>query len=239
MVNCLQNWPEPIIRVQSLSDSGINAIPERYIKRPSERPFLNDASEDSSQVNIPLIDLQNAFDEATLREVSDACRKWGFFQIVNHGVSSELMKRTREIWRDFFHLPAEVKQEYANSPTTYEGYGSRLGVEKGAILDWSDYFFLHYFPTSLRDQNKWPRLPPSGRESIAKYGDELVKLCGILMKILSINLGLTEDHLQKAIGGEDIGACLRVNFLPKVSTTGPYPWSLPSLGPWCSHPSPP
>lgn len=45
----------------------------------------------------------------------------------------------------------------------------------------------------------------------------MVRLCGTLMKILSLNLGLEEDHLQKALGGEnnDIGACLRVNFYPK------------------------
>jgi len=42
-----------------------------------------------------------------------------------------------------------------------------------------------------------------------------VKLCGRLMKVLSINLGLDEKTLQNAFGGEDIGACLRVNFYPK------------------------
>lgn len=35
------------------------------------------------------------------------------------------------------------------------------------------------------------------------------------MKVLSINLGLDEKILQNAFGGEDIGACLRVNFYPK------------------------
>lgn len=32
---------------------------------------------------------------------------------------------------------------------------------------------------------------------------------------MSANLGLEEDYLQNAFGGEDIGACLRVNFYPK------------------------
>lgn len=35
------------------------------------------------------------------------------------------------------------------------------------------------------------------------------------MKIFSLNLGLTKDHLQNAFGGENFGACLRVNFYPK------------------------
>ena len=43
----------------------------------------------------------------------------------------------------------------------------------------------------------------------------MVELCGKLMKVLSINLGLGEEQLQNAFGGENIGACLRVNFYPK------------------------
>ncbi|KAG6769594.1 hypothetical protein POTOM_025244 [Populus tomentosa] len=222
MMNCLQSWPEPVVRVQSLAASGIRAIPERYIKPPSHRPLSKNNFSPPQDVNIPVIDFQNVFsddqrlrDEA-LRDIYSACREWGFFQVVNHGVSHELMKRTSEVWREFFNLPVEVKQEYANTPATYEGYGSRLGVEKGAILDWSDYFFLNYMPVSLRNQNKWPATPASCRELVAEYGSEVVKLCGKLMKVFSMNLGLEEDSLLNAFGGEEnVGAGLRVNYYPK------------------------
>lgn len=40
-------------------------------------------------------------------------------------------------------------------------------------------------------------------------------MSGRLMKVLARNLGLPEDRLQNAFGGDDIGACLRVNFYPK------------------------
>ncbi|KAK6145509.1 hypothetical protein DH2020_022329 [Rehmannia glutinosa] len=218
-MNCPKDWPEPITRVQSLSDTGINTIPERYVKPPSARPSLGPTTT-SDDYNIPLIDLKGIYNdnsrEKILGHVSDACRDWGFFQVVNHGVRPELMDRAREVWRRFFHEPMEVKQAYANSPTTYDGYGSRLGVEKGAILDWSDYYFLHYLPCNLRDYNKWPALPIELREVITEYSAQVVRLGGLLLKIMSINLGLKDDHLQNAFGGEDnIGACLRVNFYPK------------------------
>lgn len=48
-----------------------------------------------------------------------------------------------------------------------------------------------------------------------EYSKQVVNFGGRLMKILSENLGLNEDVLQNAFGGEDIGACLRVNFYPK------------------------
>nr|GLL28010.1 flavonol synthase/flavanone 3-hydroxylase-like [Ipomoea trifida] len=193
-MNCPRDWPEPIVRVQSLSDSGLGTIPDRY-------RLLDGGDGD--------------VDPGVLEQVSEACRSWGFFQVVNHGVRPELMDQAREVWREFFHQPMDVKTAYANSPTTYEGYGSRLGVEKGAILDWSDYYFLHYLPSCLKDHNKWPAFPSSLRGVIEEYSEQVVKLCGRLMKILSINLGLDESCLQNAFGGEDIGACLRINFYPK------------------------
>ncbi|WMV51870.1 hypothetical protein MTR67_045255 [Solanum verrucosum] len=226
MSNCLQSWPEPIVRVQGLSESGIREIPDRYVKRPADRPCFKETTtlSSSSHVidNIPLINLENlkSSDESirdeTIELISKACREWGFFQVVNHGISHELMANARGVWREFFHLPPEEKQKFANSPVTYEGYGSRLGVEKGGKLDWSDYFFLHYLPEPLRDDKKWPSLPITCRKIIAEYGQEAVKLCRKITNILSINLGLNENYLHTKFGGDnERGACLRVNFYPK------------------------
>ncbi|XP_075486222.1 jasmonate-induced oxygenase 2-like [Primulina tabacum] len=219
-MNCLESWPEPVVRVQHLLDSGIRVIPDRYVKKPLERPGSVEPA--PSEDNIPAIDMKDLYSEdASLRRrtallIDSACREWGFFQVVNHGISHELMARTREVWYQFFHLPLEEKQKYANLPSTYEGYGSRLGVEKGMSLDWSDYFFLHYLPVGLRDQNKWPSLPVSCRELVGEYSREVVKLGGNLMKIFSTNLGLREGYLQDAFGADDeIGACLRTNYYPK------------------------
>ncbi|CAA0834399.1 2-oxoglutarate (2OG) and Fe(II)-dependent oxygenase superfamily protein [Striga hermonthica] len=208
-----QDWPEPIVRVQALSESCAGSIPERYIKPPSARPSFGPGPIEAA--SIPVIDLDPALRGPTMRLVDEACREWGFFQVVNHGIRPELMDRAREVWREFFRLPMEVKQSYANSPATYEGYGSRLGVQKGAVLDWSDYYYLHYLPPDLRDFAKWPALPVELREVIDEYSREIVKLGGVLLKILSLNLGLNEDYLPEAFGGEDVGACLRVNLYPK------------------------
>ncbi|MQL97278.1 hypothetical protein Taro_029967 [Colocasia esculenta] len=217
-----KEWPEPIVRVQSLSESGAAVIPSRYVKPPSERPCLEppSSSDDGEGLGIPVIDLGRMAGggvdcPAKIREISDACRDWGFFQVVNHGVSPDLMRRMREVWREFFHLPMEEKQRYANSPQTYEGYGSRLGIQKGAILDWGDYFFLHLLPPSLKDPNKWPKLPSSCRETVEEYGRELSNLCRAVLGALSTSLDLDAGYLQRAFGGDDVGVCMRVNYYPR------------------------
>ncbi|PWA62628.1 Isopenicillin N synthase [Artemisia annua] len=204
-----EGWPEPVVCVQSLSDSGKLSIPDRYIKPQPERPSLS-----VNDMNIPIIDFNGLVTspEATMKQISKACREWGFFQLVNHGVRTDLVDGVRETWREFFHEPMEVKQKYANSPKTYEGFGSRLGTEKDAILDWNDYYYLHYRPPC---NTKWPDQPPSLREVMEEYTSEILRLGAALLKVFSVNLGLKEDSFQRAFGGNDFGACLRANFYPK------------------------
>ncbi|XP_064968863.1 jasmonate-induced oxygenase 1-like [Musa acuminata AAA Group] len=213
-MDCLRDWPEPVVRVQSLSDSGATTIPDRYVKPQSERASVDPGD----MVGIPVVDLAMLTDdvancEATVTAIADACRQWGFFQAINHGVSPGLMRGAREVWRGFFHLPMDEKQRYANSPKTYEGYGSRLGIERGAILDWGDYFFLHFLPLCLMDHDKWPALPPALRETSDEYGAALTKLCRRLLRALSIGLGLDAACLPVAF--DDEGVCMRVNFYPR------------------------
>lgn len=149
-------WPEPIVPVQSLSGSGITAVPNRYIKLPSQRPS---PEPDQKPASIPVIDLAAPTD-SVVQAISEACTQWGFFQVVNHGVSADLVERMRVVSGDFFRLvPIEEKEKLANDPVTYQGYGSRLGVEKGAALDWGDYLYLDVFPESRRNLEKWPSHP--------------------------------------------------------------------------------
>lgn len=219
----MSTWPEPVIPVQTLSDMA--TIPSQYIKPLQDRPhpptlkhrITNDRNDFTT--TIPVLNLTHVFStdpcirQHALAAVNNACREWGFFQIVDHGVSHQLMSNTLETWREFFKLPMELKQLHANSPVTYEGYGSRLGVEKQAVLDWCDYYFLHFYPYVVRDPKKWPIFPASSSSVLTEYGEALVELSRKLMKILSINLGLHEEHLLEALGEKS--ACLRANFYPK------------------------
>ena len=156
--------PEPIQRVQGIAESGIKSLPNAYIKPEPERPqagIIHPFDEE-----IPVIDMSGLNDERrckTMKEISDACSKWGFFQVINHGNTSQLLTPAMNVGREFFNMPLEEKQKYANDPITYEGYGSRIGVQKGALLDWGDYFFHHFLPLSIRNEIKWPSKPKNYR----------------------------------------------------------------------------
>ncbi|KAK7844567.1 feruloyl coa ortho-hydroxylase 1 [Quercus suber] len=45
--------------------------------------------------------------------------KWGFFQVINHGVSIEVLENVKDATHKFFNLPAEEKRKFSkeNSPS--------------------------------------------------------------------------------------------------------------------------
>ena len=85
----------------------------------SDAPNLDlyPVAEDSAVLEqIPVIDVADLVRDAAspaaadaVDRIADACRTWGFFQVVNHGVDQA---RITEVWRQvhaFFALPIEEK----------------------------------------------------------------------------------------------------------------------------------
>jgi isopenicillin N synthase-like dioxygenase len=53
------------------------------------------------------------------------------------------------------------------------------------------------------------------REVSEEYGRSVVRLCELLMRVLSVSLGLDAAHFQRAFGGAACGATLRANYYPR------------------------
>ncbi|KAI4967920.1 hypothetical protein ZWY2020_010566 [Hordeum vulgare] len=128
----LLDWPEPIVQVQTLSNSGTSTVPQQYIKPPSERPsgVTNDPN-----LTIPVIDLasfSNAPEhhQEMLKAIASACKDWGFFQLVNHDVDMEAVRRMRSAWREFFDLPWKRRRNLDKWPKIPTGL--REATEKYA-----------------------------------------------------------------------------------------------------------
>lgn len=229
----ISSWPEPVQRVQLLAESGLAYVPSQYVRPEAERPEIAAASPAASplyhhdlqgpaaeearheSLNIPVLDMCDLESkekrEVFLQELKRACEDWGFFHVKNHGVEERVVEGVRSAAHGFFKLPMSQKQAYSNDPITYQGYGSRLGVSKGATLDWGDYFFLNLLPPSSVDFSKWPTNPPHWREMVEEYGKQAVRLCKKIQGALAMSLGL-EGRLEEAFGEMDMG--LRINYYP-------------------------
>lgn len=66
---------------------------------------------------VPVIDLRNTDDEVLVKQIAEACRVYGFFQITNHGV--EGIDHFREVCRSWF---TSDKPKKRRNGTNARGY---------------------------------------------------------------------------------------------------------------------
>ncbi|CAN1267421.1 Gibberellin 20 oxidase 1 [Linum perenne] len=109
-------------------------IPQQFIWPDHEKPRGN-----APELDVPVIDLAGLLSEAAAA-AGDACRKHGFFLVVNHGVDRDLIADAHEYMDSFFELPlsekekARRKQKYCESMSTLslrimELLGMSLGLK--------------------------------------------------------------------------------------------------------------
>ncbi|KAB2629283.1 1-aminocyclopropane-1-carboxylate oxidase 5-like [Pyrus ussuriensis x Pyrus communis] len=159
---------------------------------------------------IPVIDFSKLDGEErakTLAEVANGCEEWGFFQLVNHGISEELLERVKKVTGDFFRM--ERQENFKNS-TLMKAVNENKKLEN---VDWEDVF-------TLLDDNEWPSKTPGFKETMEEYRRELKKLAERVMEVMDENLGLPKGYMKKAFnGGEEDNAF----FGTKVSHYPPCP----------------
>ncbi|KAK9270268.1 hypothetical protein L1049_025845 [Liquidambar formosana] len=93
--------------------------------------------------DIPLIDLSPLQDSGSnadglVEEIGNACRKWGFFQVINHGVPSDVRLKTETVAGKFFGLPREEKRKVRKDEFKPMGYNDAEHTEN--VRDWKQVF---------------------------------------------------------------------------------------------------
>lgn len=190
-----------ITRVQSLAANGVSTVPPNYIQPPENRP--NSHTTKGSIMTVPLIDLSSSSD--IREEIALACREWGAFQAINHGIPIHLLDNMRSAGLGFFEscdLDQKLKYSCVTKVAASEGYGTRMLVSQddGAVLDWRDYFDHHTFPLSRRDPSRWPDSPPNYRKVVEEYSNEMKALASKLLALLSESLGAPSSCIEHAVG---------------------------------------
>lgn len=193
-------------RVQSLAKAG--NLPPQYIQPPDTRPHRKHPRQTNDK-QIPTVDLCG-FDPAlnvvsTIDAIGRACREWGVFHVVDHGVPAQLLRQIISVGHSFFNdSSVEEKLVYACDPNSAasEGYGSRmlLGSQKDTVLDWRDYFDHHTLPLSRRNPSRWPHFPPNYRQVVADYADNMKVVAHKLLALISESLGLPSSCIEEVVG---------------------------------------
>ncbi|TVU04515.1 hypothetical protein EJB05_47626, partial [Eragrostis curvula] len=158
--------------VRHLSDSGITRLPHSYVMPPSDRPLMTD--DDGDHLRLPVIDLARLRDPgqraAVLQTLDAACRDYGFFQVVNHGVGREVSGGVLDAARRFFELPFAERARYMTSDVrTTVRYGTSFNQAKDAVLCWRDFLKLVCQPNHHRRQEVVPEWPAGVRDAASRY----------------------------------------------------------------------
>ncbi|POO01518.1 Non-heme dioxygenase N-terminal domain containing protein [Trema orientale] len=130
--------------VKGLADLGIESVPRQYIQPPHER-FDFDSTKTKTQDSIPIIDFSKWDDPEVSQAICEAAAKWGFFQIVNHGVPIEVLEDLKAAVHRFFELPAPEKRKYLrDSPSATVRLATSFSPKAEQVLEWKDYLTMLY-----------------------------------------------------------------------------------------------
>ncbi|XP_027351293.1 protein SRG1-like [Abrus precatorius] len=221
LVNQMEETPTfassiPVPNVQEMVKNNPLQVPERYLRSQEEMEKVNNKPHLSSEVLVIDLALLSYGNKEEFLKLDIACKEWGFFQIVNHGIQKELLQKMKDTTAEFFKLPIEEKEKYAMSANDIQGYGHAYVVSEEQILDWSDALILITHPTLYRKLQHWPQTPEGFKEIIDACSSEVKRVGEELLSYLSVIMGMQKHFLLELHKLSLQG--IRVNYYPPCST---------------------
>ncbi|KNA06651.1 hypothetical protein SOVF_179140 [Spinacia oleracea] len=205
-----------IEKVQNIA-LNFNSIPSEFIRSESEQPAVTTVH--GTVLEVPTIDFSEVDDDKLVDVISKASQDWGLFQVVNHGIPTQVIQNLQRVGKEFFELPQQEKEIYSKPPPGEgyvggEGYSNKLGKNTDTVRAWVDHLFHNIWPPSAINFHFWPKNPPSYREANEEYAKYLIGVTEKLMKCWSKGLGLEENKIKEAGGGEEIVYLAKINYYP-------------------------
>ncbi|KAK7323948.1 hypothetical protein VNO77_27451 [Canavalia gladiata] len=201
--------------VQELSLQQPEKVPARYIRDHDGDGTIGTFPSDPS-LRVPLIDISKLVNVETqddeLQKLHFACKDWGVFQMVNHGVSNTSLENMRNQVQQFFELPFQEKTRWAQKPGNLEGYGQAFVTSQDQKLDWNDMMFLSSLPIQNRKLDLWPQNPPQFRETLERYSEDMRELVISIVKFITLSLGLKDTEISENFREGLYN--IRMNFYP-------------------------
>ncbi|GMN63163.1 hypothetical protein TIFTF001_032236 [Ficus carica] len=130
--------------------------------------------------------------ESCIREIVEAARNWGFFQVVNHGISIQELETLKIEQKKVFQQPFEKKIQ--NKFLNLSSNGYRWGNQKATCLkqfSWSEAFHLSVKDISSMTECNNLRL------TMERFARAASGLAETLVEILAENVGVKFTYFQE------------------------------------------
>ncbi|KAM3753153.1 hypothetical protein ACB098_03G071900 [Castanea mollissima] len=138
----LKDFDDTKAGVKGLVDTGIVKIPQMFVI-PTNELSSETSYSGSTHLHIPVIDLKDIHEGGCVLETL------GLFQIVNHGISEDVMDDMMKGIRRFHEQPTEVKREYCSRDATKNvTYMSNFHLFKAKAANWRDSLSFSMAPVA-------------------------------------------------------------------------------------------
>ncbi|XP_027771924.1 gibberellin 20-oxidase-like protein isoform X3 [Solanum pennellii] len=165
--------------------------------------------ESQSPLQLPVLDISQPSNSSTLSSLAAACKEWGFFHVINHGISNDLYKKIRCLSKHLFNLPSETKLKAGpySSLKTYTPHFIASPFFESLKVSGPDF--------SGSAKGSADTLASEGNsefsEILQEYGGKMTELAKVIQKTLLMSLG---EELGMKYYVSEFGSChgyLRIN----------------------------
>ncbi|KAK7412577.1 hypothetical protein VNO78_04048 [Psophocarpus tetragonolobus] len=180
--------------------------------------FLKTCKSTPLFTGIPVVDLTNP-DAKT--HIVNACRDFGFFKLVNHGVPLEFMANLENETLRFFKKPQSEKDR-AGPPDPF-GYGSKRIGPNGDV-GWVEYLLLNTNPDVISPKSLFifRENPQTFRTVVEEYIGAVKNMCYEVLELMAEGLGIAERNvLSRLLKDEKSDSCFRLNHYPPCPEVQP------------------
>ncbi|XP_030453683.1 probable 2-oxoglutarate-dependent dioxygenase SLC1 isoform X2 [Syzygium oleosum] len=190
--------------VKHLHESGLKRLPTKYILPLQDRPKPEPAEPSLKLPVIDLAQLQGPARPGAIASIADACKRYGFFQVVNHRVTRGTAEGMADAGRRFFGMPFEERAKYMSADMFAPvRYGTSFNQRKDDVFCWRDFLKLTCEP--MPDVlTHWPASPADLRKVAASYAKEIRDLFLVLMEAIleGLHVSNTEERKKMKPGNE-------------------------------------
>ncbi len=174
----------------------------------------------------PLADLSS---HAGQRALQAACKDWGFFQVVNHGVPAALRAQFLQASADFFALPATEKQQIRRTEANPWGFFDAELTKNRP--DWKEIFDfgIDQAGGTYESHSQWPTGLPGFRAILLEWFDCCCRLSLLLLERLAESLGAPAGTLHQHFTPEHT-SFLRLNYYPECENPASALEDMPTHG---------
>ncbi|KDP22353.1 hypothetical protein JCGZ_26184 [Jatropha curcas] len=209
-------------------------VPQQFIWPDHEKPTAN-----APELPVPHIDLGGFLsgDPVAAMEASklvgEACKKHGFFLVVNHGVNQKLIQDAHRYMDSFFELPLCEKQKAQRKIGEHCGYASSFTGRFSSKLPWKETVSVRYSADNNSPKLVQHYLRNTMGETFSEFGRVYQEYCEAMstlslgiMELLGMSLGVSREHFREFF--EENDSIMRLNYYPQCQKpdltlgTGPH-----------------